>query len=545
MRTINHISFIGLLLIFTTTGYSQKLIDEDFTDSIIDDYGSGVNGSNWHIYGPGTAFRRTNGRPFTYGLSNRIQAGGGGWADGAQWYIGADDSVYFKVHKIDDVSLVRFTTFSDYCYKNNFGGIEVAMLEYRDSLAPPPDYGHDQSWETMNCYYTPPGKGGCSNQMETNVENTDAAGYCSIAGINYAHKNNYYAIADLDSTQTGLVLWRNKKDIKKVNIEQWGNVNHGDFMIDTHMVSKLDPTNEYSLFSYVQVTFFRGQATQPASQYIQRSGIPYDQIQIGIAHLEVGITKNSDFNLDYTTDSADIAILAANNSATGALAHMQSGDADNNDSVNLFDGLQVIAFWNDTAMAPSAAGKYNPVTGEVLLDLNNISYFHLEGPAGVFSGTAADFSSLNAQLTLDNNNNIGAITNDEWNVTSKNLGAVAATGQSPSNLFVVVNYKGSNNRSGFRIPLDSTVFVGGTNIKTGDSPVFYPNPASNLLNIKCPSCFSSSTTTTIIDGNGKPVFKKTGIIQSPLDISSLPAGIYIAILNNGNVTLQQRIIITR
>lgn len=536
---------------------AQKLAVEDFSDGVFDDFGAGTAGVNWKKYGPGTDFRAPNSRSFSSGLSNRVQAGGGGWADGAQWRIWNDINTdgnyqenelqFFPVHKYNDVCVLKFTTYSDYTYKNNYAGVEVAFLDFRDDavIQAPPHYGHDQSWESMNCYYSSGGgKGGNSNQLETNVENTEFSNI-SIAGINYAHKNGWYADADLDQTQSSTVLWRNDSRIKKCNIEQWGNLNHGDFVLDTHMVALLDPTRPYSYFNYIQITFFRGIAIKPASLILQRGEVTnWSDVQIGIKNVEFGITKISDFNLDYQTTSADADVLIANWNKTGVDAHMQSGDANNDETINLFDANSLIGFWNTTPPSYSVSGTYNSSTGEIILSLSGISYFHLEGPAGVFSGSAPNFSGLSNNGTIDNNNNIGAFTKTAWNVSNTSLGNVAATGQSASNMYIVYNYKNSGDPDGIKVALNGAVYTNENNPKKQeDDIVVLPNPVKEEIILASTTHFNELFSISLINNNGQTIYSKESYLSEKINVKSYPKGLYILLISNNNTLISKKILI--
>lgn len=540
--------FSGLFLFLTSGMFSQKLIDEDFTDGKLDDHGSGTNGANWHIVGPGTDLRAPNNRDFGYGVSNEVSNQGGGWADRADWYVGSKDSNYYKVHKENDVAIVRMTTFSDYCFENNFAGVEVAFLEYRSELdTGAPHFGHDQSWETMACYYTMPGKGGSPNQLETNVENLDNP---DPLGVKHAHKDGYYTKDDLDSTQTSLVIWRNMKEQKKCNIEQWGEANHGDFLLDTHMVALREPNRENSLFSFIQVTFFRGidPSDTTSQSWLIRDGVFYDQAQIGINQLEVGITKRADFNLDYAVDTADGNVLINNWNVTGSMAHLQSGDATNDDTVDNYDASPLIGFWSadDTVNTATASGTYDASTGEVTLNLENISYFRIEGPSGVFTGSSPQLTNLAPDAYDDRDDYIGGFTQNKWNVSGENLGAVAATGYNAGDLSLVVNYKGSGSREGFRVPLNGTTF------DTTETPVamqkatlgqmnVYPNPADQWVNIRGIS--GNVLHVALMDMQGTVLKDKQVEGNGSMNVADVENGVYLLNIKHNHTTAVQKLVI--
>jgi len=540
-----------------SNSYSQvgKLVDEDFTDGVFDDYGSGINGANWKFYGPGTSFKSTNGRVPTMALSNRVSANGGGWADGAQWRVWTDKNsdngfnddelVYWKLHKYNDVCVVKFTTFSDYCYKNNFGGVEVAFLEWRDApvIQAPPHYGHDQSWETMHCYYTSPGNGGQPNQLETNVENTNPAN-TSIPGFSYVHKNTWYDAAFLEGSQTSTVLWRNEPKIKKCNIEQWGMLNSGDFYLDTMLVSLQEPNREYNLFSYMQITFFRGIPSLPTSQYINKSGVNFSDVQLGITHLEFGITRRTDFNLDYVVDAKDADTIVKYN-GTNTDISMLKGDANNDEVVDMYDANQMIGLWTDVSTGvSSASGVYNPSTGAITLNMNGISYFSLEcSVTGAWGGSAPTFTGFVPDAATDNDNVIACFTRNRWdNLQNINIGTVAQTGLNPSEMFLVVNFKGSGKVDGVKIPLNGTSFYTNIKLPTKDNTVFeiFPNPCSDFLHFKTNE--SLSTQIEIYDMLGNQINLKNKISNNQIDIRLLKSGIYVLLYKTDNKITKKKFI---
>ncbi len=73
-----------------------------------------------------------------------------------------------------------------------------------------------------------------------------------------------------------------------------------------------------------------------------------------------------------------------------------------------------------------------------------------------------------------------------------------------------------------------------------DKYKFYPNPASNFLNIELSCSTATSLTVQMFDMAGKPVlpsfpFETTGNrLNAQIDISTLPAGIYNIVLETAN-----------
>jgi len=72
---------------------------------------------------------------------------------------------------------------------------------------------------------------------------------------------------------------------------------------------------------------------------------------------------------------------------------------------------------------------------------------------------------------------------------------------------------------------------------TGNSSYFYPNPAQNEIKIKN----NTFTKVDIYDVNGRLVLESTNTKES-IDISSIPAGIYIVKMGNENTQITERLI---
>lgn len=432
------------------------LIDEDFTDGAFDDYNAGETGNNWSIYGGGDVdFKTPNLRTdFSRSLARCPFGGGHAWS-GAQWKIIADTAGNYQeffIHKQDDITILKFTAFSDYLHSNNYAGVEVAMLEYRQVLCPHPDYCHDLSYESMQCFYAPPGNGGKPTQLETNVENTANT---NPTGVNYAHKNDWFNEEDLGKTYENLVIWRNMPGTGKTNIEQWGTLNSADFNVDKEMNSMLDPNNIYSIFSYVQIALFRNDA----DFNLLRTEATKENAQIGITHLEVGITKKCDFNIDYAIDPKDADTLVKYLGQTSTT--IKSGDATNDKLTDIRDATSLIAFWGNEKTIGKASATYNSSTGELKISGENISSFYLENKAASFNGSAS-FTGLLPKANQANDSVVGAFTLNKWTLTQHNLGNIGKD-ISLSDLKLVVNFKGSQVGYGFEIPLtgiEAPTYVG-------------------------------------------------------------------------------------
>ncbi len=149
--------------------------------------------------------------------------------------------------------------------------------------------------------------------------------------------------------------------------------------------------------------------------------------QLGITTFEFGVTKVSDFNLDYQTNAADAAILSTNWGATGKT--MPTGDATGDLKVNLQDAAKVCTNWSTPAAPGSAAGSYAPGTGEIILSLTGISYFRIISPNALLTGAAPTWPGLAGELTEDGGNGyFGAASFGTYNLTNLSLGNVGGGG---------------------------------------------------------------------------------------------------------------------
>jgi len=304
----------------------------------------------------------------------------------------------------------------------------------------------------------------------------------------------------------------------------------------------LDPDNEYSLFSYVQITFFRGISSEPSSDWLLRDDATFTEAQIGITQLELGVIKISDFNIDYQTNEMDADTLIKYIGNKEENAHLLTGDATNNDTVNLFDANPLTGFWSATTPTPTASGTYNQSTGEIVLSLNDISYFHLEGPAGIFNGSAPNLSAFTNDISIDNNNNIGAFTKSSWNVSNQSIGNVAATSYNPTDLYLVFNYKGSGEREGIKIPLDGTIYTANKKVSYSDANItITPNPAHDIIYIQ--SDLNEIIEIAIYTITGTQVLTLKTTLNKQIDISNLSPGVYNISITSDKVNETQKLIV--
>jgi hypothetical protein len=286
----------------------QRLIDEDFTDGAFDDVGTGDAGQIWRTFGQGlpgfVGFKPPVGtRSFPLAFVRTPALGGHRWS-GAQWLVQSDgaEPQDFCLNKQQDVAVVKFTAFSDIAGQRRMDyGVEVAFLEARSQLAGHPHYGHDLSFEVEQVFNT---KNNADQvQLFANVENQAARTYGTI----HAHHSGFFSDPSLlQSSYENLVIWRNQPGTGTTNIEQWGGHFQDDYLIPQAMNGLLDPDNPCAYFNIVQISLFRDGV---AAQAQLRPGVEPAQAQIGLTHLQAGITSRSDFNLDYAVTIEDFFVL--------------------------------------------------------------------------------------------------------------------------------------------------------------------------------------------------------------------------------------------
>ncbi|MDJ0686955.1 MAG: hypothetical protein QNJ41_00440 [Xenococcaceae cyanobacterium MO_188.B32] len=318
------------------------IVDEDFTTGAF----AADTSDYWTINGSGIAFRPPNQRNFDFALSNRIAEGGGSFADNLVFNIPDPETTHpsgkrqFGINKLDEVAVVRYQTFSDVA-KNSRERfhVQVAMVQADPELTPPPDFGHDLSFETESRFVSLNVASTDRVQLTANVENQEIDG---SDPQKEAQKKAYFeatmTAADLDREYTNLVLWRDRSGTGTTNIEQWGNNRLGDYYVPSEMVNQL-PRNQdpnYSLFNEIEIFLQRGGTNVD----LLRNNVNVNDAQIGLKDIHVGITKKTDFNLDYRTDAADF-IRWNTYQNLGGTPTMQTGDADNDGDIDRDDLAQL------------------------------------------------------------------------------------------------------------------------------------------------------------------------------------------------------------
>ena len=314
-----------------TTGV---IVTEDFTRGEFDS-----NSTNyWQVNGLDTAFRPPNNRDFNFALSNRIAAGGGSFSNNLAFSIPDAATSHpsglqqFRIAKDDEVAVVRYTTFSDIARNSREQfHVQVALLQTDPNLEGSPHFGHDLSIETESRFVSHGAGHPDRLQLTANVENAE--------NITSEQKNAYYdstmTAADLDREYSNLVIWRDLPGDGVTNIEQWGSNAIGDYNVNAEIANQFDPNidAEEALFNEVRVFLQRG----GTNVSLIRDDVTLEDAQIGLKDLHVGITKKTDFNLDYRTDARDFILWNTYYNFPTPTSTLLTGDADNNNAVDLAD----------------------------------------------------------------------------------------------------------------------------------------------------------------------------------------------------------------
>jgi hypothetical protein len=296
----------------------RLLVDTDFTQGSLD--------RRWQRFGNGepsfVGLQAPNRRDFPQALVRTLALGGHPWS-GIAW-SGED----IAIDKQADVVVLKFSAFADVASPRRvYYGVEVAMLEARPEFAGPPDYGHDLSFEAEQVFSTKLGPD--QVQLFANVENQATA----TPGTRQAHSPTpFNQSALLDRTYQNLVIWRNQPGRGTTNIEQWGEFARADYTVASELNSRANPTSPLALFNRIQIALFRA-PVQPGDQL--RSGISAKTAQIGLTHVQVGITRRSDFNLDYAVTLDDFFTLTQHWGEQAAT--LLEGDASNDGQVDEAD----------------------------------------------------------------------------------------------------------------------------------------------------------------------------------------------------------------
>lgn len=458
------------------------IFDEDFTDSLFNNYNAGRNGQNWFFFGgnnQGVAFRPPNSRNFPYALS-RVPAQGNTTWSGAIWRNALDttnpnaplaDSAQVKyfARKDDDVVVVRYRAFSDLAQKPEIYHTQITLMHYNSFFAGAPHYLHDISLETDQ-YFTVSFQDQ-ARQLNGNVNTIRNWAPRCIANAHFVGNQNRPTTSDLDKEYNNLVIYRGLYRTGYTNIEQWGELNSGDYNVASEMANRinnnvLDTANPYIKLDHIQLTMFSA-PLRHTNPFLIRTGVDTSVAQLGFLKAHVGITKKADFNLDYKIDSSDAAILNANlqnpNMSAPDSATIRTGDANNDNRVNLHDANPLIGFWsNPLRDSLSASATYDPATGEVKVSAHNISYLAISSPDRLLNATAPNLAGITAEAQYDSDTILLLYTTGVFNLNNYSLGQIAARNINTSvkPLRLTVNYKGSCQARGFSTDLNGLSIAG-------------------------------------------------------------------------------------
>jgi len=427
------------------------VIEEDFTDTLYNGIGAGPNGENWGNSGY-AKFAPVNNRPNIPYASLRYtgKGSGSGWDALTSWKRKDGKGIYFD--KEFDVPVLWVTAFSDVAGKDVSPayGVEVAMLEDKSGA----DYGHDLSFESQQTFI----KTGAAEgplQLDANVENSS---HVFVTGTQYAHHAAGKETATtLGNTYNSLFVWRNILG-EFPNIEQWGELNRADYDVDQKMVSVTEPiVPDYLVFNHVQIAFFDRVNAVTTINSLFRTGYDNTTAQIGISYVHLGITKVSDFNLNYIINNADADTLIKYNGNTSG--HIRNGDATNDKKVNALDGNAVIGFWTGVASPASASVQYNIANGSITASLNGMSYLEIHSPTQLLNGSIPDLAGLPYDLMIKTDSSLVLFTKNAWNIENYSFGNIAQAGKSASDFTYTVNYKSSDLGRGVTAYLGQEVVI--------------------------------------------------------------------------------------
>lgn len=461
--------FIYFMLI-SIIGYPQSpiiLIQEDFTDGSLNEIGAGENGINYKMAGEfsdGVGFWPPNRREgFDTALSRMLSQGkNGAWGGAVQWSVFNDpekrdktDMKKFYIDKYDDVVVVKFSSFADAADGHEIVHPQITLMNWNEDFAGAPHYWHDISIEADQYFQA---TGSPVRQLAGNVNVVRNNGAPGIRDTHYEGNNGYAAKSDLEHVYENLVIWRYKPETDKTNVELWGHRNYADYDLDVGLHNRLDNESfkkeeKYAVIDHIQFTFFR-----PSDAFsIIRDSVTYEEVQVGFLYALVGITNKADFNLDFMIDEADAEILKKNWNADHEVT-IKKGDANNDQQVNILDANPLIAFMKDSTRNVSIVPHYDSISGEISLEMENISFFLIESTNSLSINTPY-LTNIHYEKTSESDHTFGIFTSNEWNLENHNFGAVLEPGLEPSEQNIIFNYKGSMVSEGFEMNFSQQYYI--------------------------------------------------------------------------------------
>lgn len=454
------------------TGNPQLIFDEDFTDGAFDNLGAFSNNPqrprNWFPFGANAKFLVAESRTtFPVSFARQPSKGGANW-EGAQYlnYVDADgdgrinERKNWYVDKKDEVCVVTYTSFSDLASRPEVYGTEVAMLEDVDDPAyqGDPHYGHDLSWEVVQVHSsdrTQP-----MVQLEGNVENT---GNRANLGVTRAHYTTWPDDNILGQEYSQTVIWRNRPGTGTSNIEQWGQLRHGDYLVTKEMKSDLEPNNRYSRFNNIQIALFRAGIRTTPPITVRSNMTARDSAQVGILRCKVGITRKADFDLNYSVGSSDLTILSQNLSRTDS-ANIRTGDANNDSKVDANDANALMGLWMEnlpTLDTVRASARYVPSTGHIIVSFKNVHYFSIQSSTRRLRVAGISPAGLSPDGSMIFDSAFVGYKDAGFNVQELDLGPAANLNLSAGELTLRINYKGSGESEGFVVPFGTQIITQG------------------------------------------------------------------------------------
>lgn len=447
----------------------QILFEEDFSDGQFDDYNAGNSGDHWRYFpnrNEGVAFRAPENRPtIPQALSRRPAQATTGWAgvQFAEWNDQNNNKAYndgemklFSMDKQSEVFVLEFEAFSDLARKPETYAVEVAMLEWKDSLAGHPHYNHDLSFEAVNVFHVNAANGPV--QLTANVENQENR---SAYGVKYAHftdNNGLMTKTRLGDTYSNLVLWRPRGEQNKTNIEQWGELHHADYDLDTGMIGFLNPQRDSAKFDYIQITLFRG-PLNTSNPFLIRDNVPEDSAQVGIVYCKTGITKCADFNLDFQVDSLDNQILLSEMGRQDSI-NIRTGDANNDGMVDARDAGPLTAYLQSGRPSYSVQVSHAPNQQSLRLTASELPYLEIRSPTAQLLPGNLDTTGLGLDALFTSDSLIVLYRSAGMQANAQDLGQILSAGSDTNAFSLRYNYPASSAYEG--IPLQPNQVISST-----------------------------------------------------------------------------------
>jgi hypothetical protein len=363
----------------TTPAMAAALFSEDFTDGTID---SGLTSGNIYATGGGNFVNASDhgvgGTGAIYGADGTQGAAGTTGVDLFGWTYSPSSGT--AVDLVNKVMFAKISLVSDAfsCSPNNWT---------------PDSYLHfcTDIMGTRGATDITPFSAAALNDSTSAFTHavTNAGGTTTLQiadGVMVPHNPPSAASVKplLDGVFTNTFVWRNASVDGKTLTTEIGGALKAEKTTNT-----LADAAAMTQFTGVRGTLIRTKPTDPAiSGYLAYSNVsgqtnseaPADatKVRVGWSKFDVGMTKSTDFNFDYSIDGSDFNIIKANLGTGGPtdLKTMSLGDA-NNDGVvdgSDFNALKVdLGTTADTIArkADSISGnkvpnfKYNPATGQM------------------------------------------------------------------------------------------------------------------------------------------------------------------------------------